>query len=75
MNIESLIQQTDDLKWLNVENEQRYAGMVDKYTLKKRKIKDERIRLNHEMHVQRTTYENYINNLKNVMQRDYEKFA
>ena len=49
--------------------------MIEKYDSKKRKIKDERIRLAHENRMTKAAYENYIAKLKDVMERDYEKFA
>ena len=75
MTIESLMQQVEELAWLNGENETKYAECLIKYRDKKQKIKDVRNEEETKRSDLKELYESYINRLKRVMKRDHERFA
>ena len=61
----------DELAWLNSCNEGKYQDVVKKLELKKRKVKQERVKVqkNHDDMVE--IYENYIMKLQKVMKKDH----
>ena len=71
---ESLQSQVDQLIWQNEQNEKKLSATMERYELKKKKIKDERVKLKTDLIYVRQTYENYIEKLKEQMLKDHEQF-
>ena len=74
MSISAIQQQVDELAWLNSENESKYAAVVAKNELKKKKIKQERVQVTKKYDDMVLIYENYITKLQKIMKRDHDIF-
>ena len=73
--INSLMQQVDELNWMNGINEQKEAEIQEKYKQKKVKVLQEKNRLKKEAEDMKMLYESYIERIQNLWQRDHDRFS
>ena len=73
--INSLMQQVDELNWMNGINEQKEAEIQEKYKQKKVKVLQEKNKLKKEAEDMKMLYESYIENIQNLWQRDHDRFS
>ena len=59
---------------MNEENEIKYSKILEEFHQAKRDIEDERVKMKTELHDVHVVHSSYIEKLKHVMKRDYERF-